>query len=105
MIRDARWYQRQAAELARAGRYPQAMQTLFLARVLRLDEQKIVRFHPSKTPGDYAREARLPAPERLAFSGLVGSLYRYAFAGDPCTPDDFRSWQQGLGREWHATEN
>ena len=104
VIRDQRWYEQRAEDLARAGRYAQAMQALFLAQVLTLDHRRILRFHPSKTPGEYAREARLPPPERQEFLGLVRVLYRYAFAGETCRPEDFQAWRLGLLREWHAAE-
>jgi len=91
--RGAPWYRREAARLARLGRFPEAMQAEFLAVVLELDRRGIVRFHPSKTPAEYAREARLDEPAREGLRGLVRSLYGYAFAGQPCDREAFEVWQ------------
>ncbi|HWA15949.1 MAG TPA: hypothetical protein VG817_05940, partial [Gemmatimonadales bacterium] len=57
--RGAAWYREEALRLARMGRYPEAMQHDFLGLVLELDEQQVLRYHPSKTPGEYTREARM----------------------------------------------
>lgn len=93
--RDGDWYRREAGRLAGAGRYPEAMQADFLALVLTLDAARLVRFHPAKTPREYAREARLDP-------GLVGALYEYLFARRPCGPDEYRDWQVRLANEAHA---
>jgi hypothetical protein len=103
-VRDERWYQREAEALARAGRFAEAMQSLFIAQILTMDRRNILRFHPAKTPREYAREARLESDDRREFLALVRSLYRYAFAGEPCGPEDYRGWRLGLMREWHASQ-
>ena len=99
---DASWHRREAERLARGGRYPEALQILFVALTLELDARRILRFHPSKTPNEYAVEARLPAPERDRFRQLVRTLYRYAFARAPCGPGDYSAWRQLAAGEWHA---
>ena len=53
--RDALWHRRRAEQLAAEGRFVEAMPFDFLALVLELDGRKILRYQPSKTPGEYAR--------------------------------------------------
>ncbi len=57
--RDREWYRRQAERLAAEGRFAEAAQHEFLALILALDGRSLLRFHPSKTPAEYGREARL----------------------------------------------
>jgi hypothetical protein len=101
-IRGASWYRREALRLAAEGRYPEAMQADFLALVLDLDARSIVRFHPSKTPGEYTAEAVLAAESREAFRALVRTLYGYAFARVPCGPIEFAEWRRLTAPEQYA---
>jgi hypothetical protein len=78
-----------------------ALQHVFLALALVLDGRGIVRFHPSKTPGEYASEARLPPTERTRLRTLVRELYAGAFGGAPVGAEDYRRWRAAL-MEWHA---
>ena len=71
-------------ELARAGRYAEALGQRFLALVLELDRRKALRFHASKTPAEYVGEARLTDRGRASLAGLVAQLYRHLFAAVPC---------------------
>jgi hypothetical protein len=91
--RDARWFRREAERLARAGSFTAALQADFLALVLELDAGNLLRFHPSKTPREYVPELAAPGERRAEFSLLVTDLYRYAFAGDRCGPDDYAGWR------------
>jgi hypothetical protein len=91
--RDSAWYRRAAATLAEAGRYAEAMPLDFLALVLDLDSRQVVRFQLSKTPGEYAREARLPETQQAELRGVVTDLYACAFARRPCGPDDYAAWR------------
>lgn len=93
--RDAEWYAREARRLAEGGRFAEAMQADFLRLMLELDARNLARFHPSKTPGEYVREARLAAEARDELRGLVGSLYRYAFAR---VPADHLAWEEWVNR-------
>jgi hypothetical protein len=101
-IRDERWYQRRAEELAAQGRFAEAMQAAFTALMLHLDTRGILRFHPSKTPREYAREAKLGEDLRAILAGAVGTLYACAYAGRVCGADQYREWLLVLKREWHA---
>jgi hypothetical protein len=99
--RDRAWYRAAADRAAADGRYAAALQLAFVALALALDERGIVRFHPAKTPGDYAREAALAADDRARLRTLVTALYRHAFGGEPCGPEDYRRWCDAAA-EWHA---
>lgn len=100
--RDQAWYRGEADRLAGLGRYAEAMQYDFLALVLALDAASLVRFHPSKTPGEYTREARL-SPEALnQFRALVRDLYGYVFARRACGPREFEAWRVQAAPERYA---
>jgi hypothetical protein len=101
-LRDARFYRREAERQARAGRYAEAIQAAFLALVLDLDTRQLVRFHLSKTPNEYLGEAGLDSTQRERLRRLVADLYRYAFAGQDCGPEDYRIWREQAGGEWRA---
>jgi hypothetical protein len=101
-VHGADWYRQEAARLARAGRYVEAMQADFLALVLDLDQRRVLRFHPSKTPREYTVEARLPPAALERFRALVRALYRYAFAGEPCGEPEFTGWRELAAVERHA---
>ncbi len=103
--RGATWYRREAMRLAGEGRYPEAMQADFLALVLELDQRALLRFHPSKTPNEYTREARLAEPALEAFRDLVRALYGYAFARVPCGPEEFALWRSRANLEQYAGAN
>lgn len=83
-VRDAAWYLHEAERLASEGRYTDALVHRFLALVQELGARRALTIHPSKTPAEYAREARLDEPGRRALSDLVGVLYRHVFGGAPC---------------------
>jgi hypothetical protein len=91
--RDQAWYRGEADRLAGLGRYAEAMQYDFLALVLALDAASLVRFHPSKTPGEYTREARLSPEAGARFRALVRDLYGYVFARRACGPREFETWR------------
>ena len=91
--RDQAWYRGEADRLAGLGRYAEAMQYDFLALVLALDAASLVRFHPSKTPGEYTREARLSPEAGVQFRALVRDLYGYVFARRPCGLREFEAWR------------
>lgn len=91
--RDQGWYRREADRLAALGQYAEAMQYDFLALVLALDASSLVRFHPSKTPGEYTREATLAPAARDEFRALVHTLYACVFARRPCGPREYAEWR------------
>lgn len=100
--RDRAWYRREADRLAAEGRFVEAIQADFLSLVLALDASRLVRFHPSKTPAEYAEEARLDGDGRAQLHALVRSLYGYAFARRPCGADEFVEWRSRAAPERYA---
>ena len=95
--RGASWYFAEADALAAAGRYADAMQAAFTGVALELDARGVIRFDPSKTPGEYAREARLPAAERDTLRARVNVLYSVVFGGAPFSADEYRRWRAAAG--------
>jgi hypothetical protein len=79
--RTAADWEAEAARLAAEGRLREASAALYQALLLRLDRRGAVRFDPSKTPGDYRREAR-PHPEAARALGVFLRLFEpVAFGG------------------------
>jgi hypothetical protein len=94
LVLDARAHLARAAELARAGRYAEALAHRFVAVVLELEAAGAARFHVSKTPAEYVREARLDDEGRATFAGLVGQLYRHLFGAVPCDEAEYVAFGQ-----------
>jgi hypothetical protein len=93
-VRDASWYAREAARLAAGGAYVAAMQADFLRLVLELDGRRLVAFHPSKTPSEYAREPALGEAGRRALRELVARMYGHAFARFPLDREGYEAWRR-----------
>lgn len=81
---DAGAHLDRAAALARAGRFTEALAHRFAALLLELDRVDALSFHPSKTPAEYVREARLTSEGRSLLAGLVARLYHHVFGMAPC---------------------
>lgn len=92
IVMDARAHIARAEELARVGRYAEALAHRFLAALLELDRRQILRFHLSKTPAEYVAEAKLDAPGREKLASLVTQLYRHLFGAVPCDEAEYRSF-------------
>jgi hypothetical protein len=93
--RDARWYQERARRLVAEGRYAEAIGHRYLALVLLLAQRRAVTFHPSKTPVEYAMEARLDPDARASLQQLTARLYAYLFGGEPCDDAAWASFDRG----------
>jgi len=89
---DARAHLERAEALARAGRFTEALAHRFAALLLELDRVEALSFHPSKTPAEYVREARLSPEERGALAGLVARLYQHVFGMAPCDEQCYRDF-------------
>lgn len=100
--RDAAWFEREADRLATAGRHVEALQAAFAGLTLRLEEIGAVRYDPSRTPREYAREARLADGDRRRLQDLVTALYRHAFGGEPLAAEEYRRWRASAAGEWHG---
>ena len=92
VLADARAQRVRAEELARAGRYAEALAHRFVALVLDLERRRALAFHPSKTPAEYVGEARLDAAGRASLAELVARLYRHVFGGIPCDAGGYREF-------------
>lgn len=99
---DAEWYSRAADRAAAEGRFAEALQLAFVALALTLEGQGLLQYHPSKTPAECAREARLAGSDRERLKELVRSLYSYAFGGRSLALDDYRRWRENGAGSWHA---
>lgn len=91
-VADAAAHLAYAGDLARAGRYAEALAHRFLALVLELDRRKALRFHASKTPAEYVGEARLTDRGRATLAGLVAQLYRHLFGAVPCDAGEYETF-------------
>ena len=89
-VRDAVWHHAEALRLSAEGQFAEALAHRFLAAVLDLDARRVLQFHPSKTPAEYADEARLDDVGRSELADLVASLYRHLFGGAPCDTAEWR---------------
>ena len=89
---DARAHLERADDLARAGRFTEALAHRFAALLLELDRSDALKFHPSKTPAEYVGEARLSPDERSELAGLVARLYRHVFGMAPCDEECYRDF-------------
>lgn len=92
VVLDARSHLARAEELARAGRYAEALGHRFLAVVLELERADAVRFHASKTPAEYVGEVRLDDAGRTTFAALVARLYRHLFGAVPCDEAEYQEF-------------
>ena len=99
---DAGWYSRAADAAAAQGRLADALQLAFVALALTLEGEGLLQYHPSKTPAECAREARLARPDHDRLRDLVRSLYSHAFSGRTIGPDDYRRWREHGAGPWHA---
>ena len=100
--RDADWYSRAADRAAESGRFAEALQLAFIALALTLDAGGLLKYQPSKTPAECAREARLNAADRDRLRGLVRTLYAGAFGGRALGLDDYRRWRELGAGPWNA---
>lgn len=100
--RDAQWYRKEADRLQHEGRLLEAMQADFTALILSLEGRQVVRFHPSKTPQEYVREAALPEGPRAELRDLVWTLYRHLFGHEPVTAASVLAWRERTADDRYA---
>jgi hypothetical protein len=77
--------------LAREGRFREALGVLMGALLRLLDDAQIVRFHESKTNGDYVREYGPSKAGRDTFRGFVLTFDRLIYGGFACGADQYES--------------
>lgn len=98
--RDAAWHRREAARLLREGRFAESLMEEFWGLIADLESRRLVRVHPSKTPGEYALDPALGAADRAQLSALVSRLYALVFSGRGCGADDVLAWRATAEKEW-----
>jgi hypothetical protein len=96
-LRDEAHYLAEFRRLLAEGRYAEAMAERFTALVLALGRRAALRPDHSKTPAEYAAEARLDPDGRSALAALVDQLYRRLFGGEPCTAEDAHRFDAAAG--------
>jgi hypothetical protein len=98
--RDAAWHRRQSERLTREGRYAEALMEEFWAVIAELDSRHLVRFHPSKTPGEYLSESGLGQADRSRLATLVERLYALVFSGRVIREEDVSDWRTRALKGW-----
>lgn len=74
-----------ARKLARDGRYVDAMHVLYAALLDALVQRRLIRFHASKTSGDFTRELSARGhPVQDAFRAFVRRFDRLLYGYDVC---------------------
>lgn len=87
---EARDYWKLAAELDAAGQHVEACHAIYAAVVDALARAGLLRFHISKTSGDYARELRLRAfPRAAEFAAFARQFERGVYGWSAPTHDDY----------------
>jgi hypothetical protein len=83
---------RQSDELARAGRFLEAVRTLYLAVLALLHQAHLIRYERTRTNGEYADQLRRQArPVHRPFLGLTG-LFEVKWYGErACRPEDYQT--------------
>ncbi|HEX8691931.1 MAG TPA: DUF4129 domain-containing protein [Longimicrobium sp.] len=90
------WEER-ARKAAAAGRWREAALALYQALLLRLDERGAVRYDPSKTPGDYRREARRSQEAKRVLDGFLRGFEPVAFGARPLGADGYERLKATAG--------
>ena len=99
---DADWYSRAADRAAEEGRLTEALQLAFIGIALTLESGGLLKYHPSKTPAECARDARLRTGDRDRLRSLVRTLYSSAFGGRAIAIEDYHRWRALSAGPWHA---
>ncbi|MCC6316942.1 MAG: DUF4129 domain-containing protein [Gemmatimonadaceae bacterium] len=105
IVRDAAWYAREVERLTASGRLAEAMQADFLRFVLELDARRVARFHPSKTPSEYVREADLGDEARRDLRAVVATLYAHVYARVAITPEAWARWRDLASADRYAASH
>lgn len=79
-----------ARDAASRGDYLGAVRALYRHAVVSLDRRSVVRFHESKTGGDYLRECRHRPELAEVFGRFLSGVERVLFGGQPCGPSLYR---------------
>ena len=77
------------SELARQGAFRDAIGVMIVALLRRLDEWAVVRFHESKTSGDYVREYPVDRRGRGVFRQFVLAADQAVYGTKPCRAETY----------------
>ncbi len=87
---ESRDYWALAAQLDASGKYVDACHAVYLAVLAALSQAGTLRFHTSKTSGDYARDLRQRgAPQSTAFAEFARDFERTVYGWSQPTHDDY----------------
>jgi hypothetical protein len=92
----ARW-EMAAREAAAAERWRDAALALYQALILSLHERDLLRFDPSKTPGDYRRETRGHAEAQARLTGFLRLFEPRVFGTRVLDAGGYGEMQQAAG--------
>lgn len=88
-----------AERLARSGDYTEAAHLLYRAVTERLAAAELIRLHPSKTSGDYARELRMRgAPVHAEFRQFGRRYDHVLFGTGECDAETYASLREQASR-------
>jgi hypothetical protein len=86
---------RQSDELARAGRFLEAVRTLYLAVLALLHQGGLIRYERTRTNGEYADQLRRKSsPTHRPFLGLTGLFEVKWYGQRSCRSEDYGSCRQ-----------
>jgi hypothetical protein len=88
-VPDRLW--KQADDLAAAGRFLDAVRTLYNAVLAQLHRADLIRYAPTRTNGDYVDEVRERTEVYLPFRGLTGVFEVKWYGEKSCQPDDYQT--------------
>lgn len=74
---------------AEQGAFRDALGIMMVALLHWLDEAAVLRFHPSKTNGDYVREYPASRPTRDAFRRFVRAFDQMIYGAAPCEREEY----------------
>lgn len=94
----------EAERLFQAGNFREALRSLYLATLLRLDEAGRLRFDRSLTNQEVLSTTRLHGDQMLLaqLSPLVDRFDNVWYGGAPCSADDYRAFSSLADRVWEV---
>jgi len=81
--------QEQMRRLAERGALREALSLMMTALLLWLDEAGVVKWHQSKTNGDYVREYPSSRAAQDIFRRFVGAFDNVVYGAAPCEPETY----------------
>lgn len=91
-------------QLAQDGRFRDAIGVMMAALLRWLEQASALRFHESKTNGDYVREFSAGQTGREDFRRFVNAFDLAVYGGQPCEEASFRIMKRLFERVRHAGE-